>query len=71
MVEGGSVTLGCAQTLTGHSDRVWSVVWYHIIKNLFLITRNPQGDLLASCSSDKTIKIWGKREDGYLECQVE
>mmetsp|Transcript_9223 Transcript_9223/g.13708 ORF Transcript_9223/g.13708 Transcript_9223/m.13708 type:complete len:302 (-) Transcript_9223:41-946(-) len=32
--------------LEGHSDRVWQVNW------------SPSGDLLASCSADKTVKIW-------------
>jgi len=34
------------KTLTGHSDRVWSVVY------------SPDGRYLASGSMDKTIKIW-------------
>jgi serine/threonine protein kinase len=34
------------KTLTGHSDRVWSVVY------------SPDGRYLASGSDDKTIKIW-------------
>jgi WD40 repeat protein len=33
-------------TLTGHSDRIWDVCW------------SPNGQTLASCSGDKTIRIW-------------
>ncbi|KAG2422552.1 hypothetical protein HXX76_015932 [Chlamydomonas incerta] len=37
-------------TLSGHDDRVWSVAW------------SPQGDMLASCSGDKTVRIWSRRQ---------
>ena len=33
-------------TLIGHDDRVWCVSW------------NPTGTVLASCSTDKTVKLW-------------
>jgi WD40 repeat protein len=33
-------------TLSGHTDRVWSVAW------------EPQGRTLATCSSDKTVRLW-------------
>jgi len=69
MVDSMTLSLKCVQTLTGHNDRVWSLAWYIFIR-IKLTKRNPQGDLLASCSSDKTIKIWGKGSDGFLECQV-
>lgn len=36
------------QTLEGHSDRVWHVAW------------SPAGDLLASCSGDKTVRMWAR-----------
>jgi len=36
----------CTQTLTGHSDHVWSV------------TFSPDSKLVASGSHDKTVKIW-------------
>ncbi|XP_065667150.1 probable cytosolic iron-sulfur protein assembly protein CIAO1 homolog [Hydra vulgaris] len=44
------------QSLDSHQDRVWCVSW------------NPKGNLLASCSSDRTIKIWGK-EGGIWICK--
>ena len=33
-------------TLEGHTDRVWCVAW------------EPQGRSLATCSSDKTVRLW-------------
>ncbi|KAI9152486.1 Cytosolic iron-sulfur protein assembly protein [Blastocladiella emersonii ATCC 22665] len=36
-------------TLAGHTEAVWSVAWH------------PSGKLLASCSSDKSVRIWGPR----------
>lgn len=35
-------------SLLGHTDRVWHAAW------------NPQGNVLATCSSDLTIRLWGK-----------
>lgn len=34
--------------LEGHSERVWCVRWH------------PSGKYIASCSADRTIRIWGK-----------
>ncbi|GJP70714.1 hypothetical protein CLOP_g1624 [Closterium sp. NIES-67] len=36
------------QELRGHDDRVWSVSW------------SPDGALLASCSGDRCVRIWGR-----------
>ncbi|PSC68890.1 DNA mismatch repair MSH4 [Micractinium conductrix] len=36
------------QTLEGHTDRVWQVTW------------SPNGDMLASCSGDRTVRIWAR-----------
>eukprot|EP00873_Tetraselmis_striata_P005974 jgi/Tetstr1/426238/TSEL_016558.t1 len=36
-------------SLEGHNDRVWGVEW------------RPQGDLLASCSGDRTVRIWAQQ----------
>lgn len=44
------------QTLKGHNHHVRSVVWI------------DKGDRLASGSSDKTIKIWGKRSQPLWKC---
>ena len=40
--------LKLVSTLKDHDDRVWCVSW------------NPQGNLLASCGGDKSIKIWSE-----------
>jgi WD40 repeat protein len=40
--------LRLVQELEGHTDRVWGVSW------------SPNGALLASCSGDKSIRIWEK-----------
>lgn len=49
-----SQSLKEVQKLSGHTERVWCVSW------------NPSGTLLASCSSDKTIRIWGKEGEGWV-----
>jgi cytosolic iron-sulfur protein assembly protein CIAO1 len=38
--------LSLVSTLEGHDDRIWCVAW------------NPKGTMLASSSTDKTVKIW-------------
>lgn len=42
------LSLRLVQELEGHTDRVWSVAW------------SPGGGLLASCSGDKSLRIWEK-----------
>ncbi|GFH26413.1 probable cytosolic iron-sulfur protein assembly protein CIAO1 homolog [Haematococcus lacustris] len=37
------------QVLEGHTDRVWAVAW------------SPSGENLASCSGDKTVRLWRER----------
>ena len=51
------------QALSGHTDRVWSVSW------------SPNGNALASCSGDKTVRIWvkdgGAGSAGEWRCKVQ
>eukprot|EP00041_Stephanoeca_diplocostata_P029748 m.886024 g.886024 ORF g.886024 m.886024 type:complete len:422 (-) comp23623_c1_seq8:2438-3703(-) len=58
----GRSTMSCTieeiEELRGHSARVWDAQW------------NPTGTLLATCSGDKTIKIWGQNIDGKWECKT-
>ncbi|RXG54605.1 putative cytosolic iron-sulfur protein assembly protein CIAO1-like protein [Armadillidium vulgare] len=43
-----------ASILEGHNDKVWHVAWH------------PNGKTLASCSSDKTIRIWAKEGEKWV-----
>ena len=40
-------SLQCIDELSGHTDKVWDVSW------------SPDGKMLASAGSDKSIRIWG------------
>lgn len=33
-------------SLRGHEDRVWCADWH------------PHGDMIASCSGDRTVRVW-------------
>lgn len=43
------------QTLEGHTDRIWTLSW------------NPQGTVLASSGSDRTVRLWAQK-DGCWVC---
>ena len=63
-MDGGAAELREAHSLTtGHGDRVWALAW------------NPapgpgSGPVLASCSGDKTVRIWKRAPDGAWQCSV-
>lgn len=44
--------------LVGHNERVWHVSWRF------------DGKLLASCSGDRTIRLWSTNSNGLWECVV-
>ena len=64
-----AVEISLQATLEGHTDRVWCVAW------------EPQGRSLATCSSDKTVRLWAPSRaagelgraarEGGLEAAVE
>ncbi|KAL2900226.1 Protein CIA1 [Bienertia sinuspersici] len=47
------------QTLEGHTDRVWGLAWNPTFTNL-----------LASCSGDKTVRIWEQSFSGSFDCKA-
>ena len=55
MTAGGG--LECVATLAGHEERVWHAAW------------SLDGSLLASCSSDRSVRIWqrGRSEGSWAE----
>ncbi|KNA25593.1 hypothetical protein SOVF_005300 [Spinacia oleracea] len=53
------VELRHLQTLEGHTDRVWGLAW------------NPTNtNLLASCSGDKTVRIWEQSSSASFHCKA-
>ena len=56
----GNMELKEIQTLAGHSDRVWSLAWNPASGT----SNNPP--VLASCSGDKTVRIWEQTPSNRL-----
>ncbi|KAJ1920837.1 Cytosolic iron-sulfur protein assembly protein [Mycoemilia scoparia] len=48
------MTLILVAELEGHKDRVWQLSWH------------PSGERLASCSGDRTVRIWAPSDPGLL-----
>lgn len=64
-LEDESFELRELQTLEGHTDRVWNVAW----KPAAGVDGVPA--VLASCSGDKTVRIWEQSpSSGSFQCKV-
>ncbi|OAY66106.1 Protein CIA1 [Ananas comosus] len=53
------------ERLEGHGDRVWSLAWNPAPENC---GRAPA--MLASCSGDKTVRIWQPTSSGAWDCSA-
>lgn len=51
--------------LEGHVDRVWSLAW-----NPTSCTTTGSPAILASCSGDKTVRIWEQSPSGSFHCKA-
>ncbi|KAK1309729.1 hypothetical protein QJS10_CPA08g01483 [Acorus calamus] len=60
--DGCDVELRELQRLEGHTDRVWSLAWAPPLAG------SPP--MLASCSGDKSVRIWQKTPSGVWDCKA-
>jgi cytosolic iron-sulfur protein assembly protein CIAO1 len=60
-----NVDLREVQKLEGHSDRVWSLAWNPAPHNCGGVSA-----MLASCSGDKTVRIWQIGPTNQWDCSV-
>ncbi|KAL9255879.1 CIA1-like protein [Drosera capensis] len=62
-IEDTAVELREIESLEGHTDRVWSLAWNPTSG----VRGNPV--LFASCSGDKTVRIWEQSPSGAFKCK--
>ncbi|XP_039120563.1 LOW QUALITY PROTEIN: protein CIA1-like [Dioscorea cayenensis subsp. rotundata] len=58
----GKLELRETQKLEGHSDRVWSLAWNPVTGTGGVLA------MLASCSGDKTVRIWQQGSSKSFDC---